>query len=71
MLNKYLNILGKSIEDLLGHIYSFGKIALTLLINHVLSRIIPVKITDGLLEKCEKIKIKIKQLTLVTDTQLV
>lgn len=55
---KYLNILCKSIEDLLSHIYSFGEITLTLLINHVLPRIVPVKITDGLLVKKLKLKKK-------------
>lgn len=47
----YLDILSECIEDLLGHIYCLGEIPLALLIDNILPRIIPVEITDGLLEK--------------------
>ncbi len=50
----YLDVLCEGIENLLGHIYCFGKIPLALLINNVFPRIIPVEITDRLLEESEE-----------------
>lgn len=54
----YLDVLSEGIENLLGHIYCLGEIPLALLINHIFPRIIPVEITDGLLEenKCRRIR---------------
>lgn len=50
-LHLYLYVLRKSIEDLLGDIDCFGEIPLSLLINNIFSRIIPVEITNGFLRK--------------------
>jgi len=47
----YLDILRKSIENLFCNLDGFGKISLSLLINNVLPRIIPVEITNGFLKK--------------------
>lgn len=42
----YLDVLRKSIEDLFGHIDGLGEITLTLLVNHILPRIVPVEIAN-------------------------
>lgn len=47
----YLDILCESIENLFCNLDSFGKISLSLLINNILPRIIPIEITDGFLKK--------------------
>lgn len=53
----YLDILSKSIENLFCNLDGFGKISLSLLINNILPRIIPIKITNGFLKNsCEKHK---------------
>lgn len=52
-LSLYLDVLSERIENLLGHIYCLGKIPLALLIDNIFPRIIPVEVTDGLLERIE------------------
>lgn len=50
----YLDILCKSIENLFCNLDGFGKISLSLLINNILPRIIPIEITNGFLKKTNK-----------------
>lgn len=50
----YLDVLCECIENLLGHIYCLGEIPLALLINNIFPRIVPVEITDRLLEESEE-----------------
>lgn len=53
----YLNVFRQTVKYLLGHRHGFGEILFARLINHVLARIVPVEITDGLLQG-EKAKSK-------------
>lgn len=53
----YLDILCESIENLFCNLYGFGKISLSLLINNIFPRIIPIEITNRFLKNsCEKQK---------------
>ena len=45
----YLDVLSQAVEDLFGHIHCFGEISFTRLINNVFSWVVPVKVTDWLL----------------------
>lgn len=45
----HLNVLCEGVEDLLGHPDGLGEVVLPLIINHILPRVIPVEVTDGLL----------------------
>lgn len=46
----YLNVFGETVENLLGHRHGFGEVLFAWLIDHVLARVVPVEITDGLLQ---------------------
>lgn len=50
----YLDVFGECIKNLLGHIYCLREIPLALFINNIFARIIPVEITDGLLDESEE-----------------
>lgn len=45
----HLDVLGEAVEDLLGHGHGLGEVALPLLVDHVLPRVVPVEVADGLL----------------------
>ena len=45
----HLDVLGQAVEDLLGHGHGLGEVALPLLVDHVLPRVVPVEVADGLL----------------------
>lgn len=50
----YLDILGKAVEHLFGHSHSFWEVSLAWLIYDVFSGVIPVEITNRLLERENK-----------------
>lgn len=50
MIGIYLDVLRECVEHLLRHLDGFGKVTLALLIYDVLARVVPIEITNGLLE---------------------
>ena len=46
---EYLYIFSQGVEDLLGHCQRSGEVPLTRFIYHILSRVVPVEVTDGFL----------------------
>ena len=45
----HLDVLRQRIEHLLGHVDGLGEVPLSLLVDHLLPRVVPVEVTDGLL----------------------
>ena len=49
-LSPHLYVFCQAVEDLLGHRHGLGEVPLAWLINDVFSRVVPVEVTDGLLQ---------------------
>lgn len=46
----YLYVLSQCVEDLFGHLDGLGEVVLAMYINHILPWVVPVEVTDWLLQ---------------------
>lgn len=52
----YLDVLGEAVEHLFRYRHGFGEVSLSLLLNDILARVVPVEVTDGFLWDREGMK---------------
>lgn len=45
----YLDVLGEAVEHLFSYRHGFGEVSLSLLLDDILARVVPVEVTDGFL----------------------
>lgn len=45
----YLDVLGEAVEHLFSYRHGFGEVSLSLLLNDILARVVPVEVADGFL----------------------
>lgn len=46
----YLDVLRQGVEHLLGHIDGLGEVPLSLFVDDIFTRVVPVEVTDRLLQ---------------------
>lgn len=52
----YLDVLGEAVEHLFGDRHGFGEVSLSLILDDILARVVPVEVTDGFLRVREGMK---------------
>lgn len=52
----YLDVLGEAVEHLFSYRHGFGEVSLSLFLDDILARVVPVEVTDGFLWAREGMK---------------